>query len=377
MAGEPATEARVAAVLDAREAELAPEEQEQLRERAEVMVAELRAASGGRELELLDQLTSVGVHAQRAASEEIELLRTRLGAFLDEGGASREVANGLRSLRMTLDVINPAEFNRRGFRDRLVALVPGAERNPMVRALRRVALRYETVAGHVTLIEGRMRDARELLVRDNVELRQIYVDVEAQQQEVHRDAYLGEQLAAQLQVLARENDNGARRDRIESAQFDVMMRVQDLRTMEEVHRQLFASLELTWQNNNRLGQAVDRTLTMATNLVTVGLALQAALVRQHRVARAAEQTREFLGDLVTANAAAINQHTREIGDLYSSPVIAAEKVEQAHRQLVEAMATAEQLRVAGIEAARSNVAQLAALSSTVATGGDQVDAIAR
>ena len=50
--------------------------------------------------------------------------------------------------------------------------------------------------------------------------------------------------------------------------------------MQEVHLQYFVSIELTRQNNNRLGQAVDRTLTLATNVVTIGLAIQAALVRQ-------------------------------------------------------------------------------------------------
>ena len=38
--------------------------------------------------------------------------------------------------------------------------------------------------------------------------------------------------------------------------------------MQEVHLQYFVSIELTRQNNNRLGQAVDRTLTLATNVVT-------------------------------------------------------------------------------------------------------------
>ena len=63
---------------------------------------------------------------------------------------------------------------------------------------------------------------------------------------------------------------------------DVATRLQDLHTMVEVHLQYFVSIELTRQNNNRLGQAVDRTLALATNVVTVGLAIQAALVRQTR-----------------------------------------------------------------------------------------------
>ena len=73
--------------------------------------------------------------------------------------------------------------------------------------------------------------------------------------------------------------------------------------MQEVHLQYFVSIELTRKNNNRLGQAVDRTLTLATNVVTIGLAIQAALVRQAAVKEATERTREFLGEMIVQNAA--------------------------------------------------------------------------
>ena len=78
---------------------------------------------------------------------------------------------------------------------------------------------------------------------------------------------------------------------------------------------------------------------------------------------AARRTREFLGDLVAANAVAIRRHTQEIGDLYNSPVIALEKITQAHDDLVEALDMASRLRKEGIEAARSNIAQLSRMSA--------------
>lgn len=349
--------------------ELTGEERTELAGQAETIIGELRDASGSRELEVLDHLSGVGAETQRSAAAEVELLRTRVGSFLDEGGSSAQIADGLRALRLTLDAINPTELSRPPVHERLLSVLPGGRENRVVRALRRVALRYESVAAQVTIIETRLQDAQQLLLRDNVELRQIYADVEQQQQAVVRDAYLGEELVNRLAELAEETSDEQRRQRIVSARFDVVMRVQDLRTMQQVHEQFFASLQLTRENNNRLSQAVDRTVTTATNLVTVGLALQAALVRQRRVAEAAERTRTFLGELVTTNASAINQHTAEIGDLYSSPVIAIEKVEQAHRELSEALARASELRSLGVDTALANVEKLAALSSTVAGTG--------
>ncbi len=69
------------------------------------------------------------------------------------------------------------------------------------------------------------------------------------------------------------------------------------------------------------------------------------------------------GDLILANAAAIKRHTEEIGDVYNSPVIALEKITQAHNDLIEAMDLADRLKQDGIDAARENIAKLSQLSA--------------
>ncbi len=133
--------------------------------------------------------------------------------------------------------------------------------------------------------------------------------------------------------------------------------------MEEVHVQFFVSIEMTRQNNNRLGQSVERTLALGTNIVIIGLALQVALVRERDVMEANRRTREFLGGLIMANAEAIKRHTEEIGDVYNSPVIAIEKIAQAHNDLIEAMDIADRLKQEGIDAARENIAKLSQMSA--------------
>jgi uncharacterized protein YaaN involved in tellurite resistance len=79
--------------------------------------------------------------------------------------------------------------------------------------------------------------------------------------------------------------------------------------------------------------------------------------------KATQRTREFLGTLVAANAAAIKAHTQQIGNLYTNPVIAIEKLTQAHNDLVEAMDLADRLRQEGIAAARENIIRLSQLSA--------------
>jgi uncharacterized protein YaaN involved in tellurite resistance len=196
-----------------------------------------------------------------------------------------------------------------------------------------------------------------------VELRKLYEQVEEQQLPIRKNAYMAEVVMQQLSETLERTGDILRKERIRNVLHDLAMRVQDLRTMEEVHVQFFVSIEMTRQNNNRLGQSVERTLALGTNVVMVGLALQVALVRERDVMRATQRTREFLGDLIMANAAAIKRHTEEIGDVYNSPVIALEKIAQAHNDLIEAMDLADRLKQDGIDAARENISKLSQLSA--------------
>ena len=341
------------------------QEIELARDQADALVRGVRKSTGSRQLAVLDEVTSVGVETQRNAGRQLELVKTRLATFLDAGGASKDIALELVDLRGALDRINP-ELRQRSLWGRTVGMLPFMRDSAMVRALKKVALRYEPVSKEVTVIEGKLREGRALLARDNVELRRLYEDVEAQQQAIQRQAFLGELLLHDLTALLAETDDPFERDRIQGAVHDVAMRLQDLRTMEEVHLQYFKSIELTRENNHRLGQAVDRTLALATNVVTIGLAIQAALVRQARVREATERTREFLGEMVVQNAGAIRRQTEEIGDLYNEPVIAMDKLVQAHHDLLAALDAASRLREDGIHNARRNIDELTGLTRELA-----------
>ena len=157
-------------------------------------------------------------------------------------------------------------------------------------------------------------------------------------------------------------DDPLKADRIRDALYNVSIRVQNLRVMDEVYAQFFVAIEMTRQNNTRLGQAVEQTLSVATNVVTVGLAIQSALYRERKVIETVIRTQQFIGDLIVANASAIKRHTDEIGEVYNNPVIAMDKIAQAHQELIEAMDLAERLKQEGIEKARVNINELSRMS---------------
>jgi len=340
------------------------EEAQALRERAKSLIDQLEEARGSKALALIDRVTAVGIQSQRMAGTELDLLKTRMADLLTQNGSGAEISHDLVELRLVLNEINPHELGKPGLLRRLFGFLPFVGRYPsLLRILERIAIRYETVSRQVQIVETKLRVGRSMLRRDNIELRKLYEQVEDQQLPIRKSAYIGALLMEQLSHLLTNIDDPLEEERIRNALHDVSMRVQDLHTMDEVHTQFFVSIEMTRQNNNRLAQSVDRTLSLAMNMVMVGLAIQTALARQKKILEATQRTQEFLGNMIVANAQAIKRHTEEIGDVYNNPVVAVEKITQAHNDLIEAMEIADQLKQRGIEYARENIAKLNSLTA--------------
>ena len=335
-----------------------------LEDESKELVKQLREASGSRELKLIDRIVGIGLKAQRTAATDLDLLRTRIRDMLTQGKTTDKISNELIGLRMALNAINPHELTRKNFASKLMSRFPLFRVfDPGIKTLKKMAIRYESVSNQVWIIEKKLREGRMMLKKDNLELRKLYEQIEEKQSPVQKNAYLGECIVQELRDVIEHTKDPIKRSRLQNAMHDVSMRVQDLRTMDEIFLQFFISIDLTRQNNTRLGQAVERTLTLATNLVAVGLAIQTALFRQKRVMDATQKTREFLGNLIIANAATIKKHTTDIGDVYNQPAIAIEKIANAHSEIVEALEIAIQLKQEGIDNARENIGKLTRMSS--------------
>jgi len=335
-----------------------------LEDESKELVKQLGEASGSQELKLIDRIVGIGLNAQRTAGADLDLLRTRIRDMFTQGKTTDKISNELIGLRMALNAINPHELTRKNFASKLLSRFPFFRVfDPGIKALKKMAIRYESVSNQVWIIEKKLREGRLMLTKDNLELRKLYEQIEEKQSPVQKNAYLGECIMQQLGDVIEHVQDPMKRSRLQNAMHDVSMRVQDLRTMEETFLQFFISIDLTRQNNTRLGQAVERTLTLATNLVAVSLAIQTALFRQKRVIDATQKTREFLGNLIIANAATIKKHTTDIGDVYNQPAIAIEKITRAHSEIVEALDIAIQLKQEGIDKARENIGKLTKMSS--------------
>ena len=343
---------------------LSGEEISGLKEQVENLVTDLDTAVGSYEMILMDNLANFGMQTQRAAGGELELLRSHIGDMMVHRDISSGISRDLVNLHLALNEINPQLVSKQDLLHRVFFALPFLKSVPTARRmLEMIAVRYETVSRQVQVIETRLGEGLRMLVRDNIELRKLYEQIENQMVPVQKNAFCGELIMQELDKRLDSSADPLKHAHLQSTLHDVAMRVQDLRTMEEVFNQYFISIDLTRQNNNRLAQAVERTLSLATNIVVVGLAIQTALSRQKRILDATQKTREFLGNMIADNASAIRQHTQEIGDVYDNPAIALDKIIEAHDQLIDALKMVDQLERKGSESARQNILRLTQLSA--------------
>ena len=329
-----------------------------LAERAAELAGKVTAEPGDRQLSR--QLGALGAREQQSAAQEINLLKTRVGTLLNEvDGEGGEIPKALVELRHQMDEINPHVLSQPGKLGRLLG------RTPVIgKVLKKIAVKYESVQTQIDAIMAGLRAGKDRLLQDNAELEQLYQQVKQAQLGIQQSAYVGELLWQKLDDALLDCDPGERQ-KLQAMMHRVAMRVQDLRTMEQVNLQFFVSIDMTLQNNDTLGEQVDRTVMVTQNLLTVGLAIQAALAQQKKVAKAVKSVQETTAAMLEANAAAIGRQTAEIGEMQNNPVLALESVKNAHNTLLEALDKMDEIRQLGTEKARTGIAELNKMSAAL------------
>ena len=338
---------------------LEAEDENRLQETALQLAGEVHNNAGDRQV--ARRLSALGVREQQKASKEIGLLKMRVGTMLGQlEGEGAEIPKTLIALRHTMDEINPNVLSQPSGIAKWIGKAPGVGK-----ILKRIAVKYESVQTQIDHIMNGLRHGKDKLLQDNAELEQLYEQVGQAQRGVQESAYIGELLWQKIEDKLPEATDPAERQKLQAMMHRVAMRVQDLRTMEQVNLQFFASIDMTIQNNDTLCEQVDRTVMVTQSLLTVGLAIQAALASQKQIATAVKSVQESTAAMLEANAVAIGRQTTEIGEMQNNPVIALESVKKAHNSLIEAMDKMEEIRTVGTEKARAGIAELNKMSAAL------------
>ena len=347
--------------------DLSQEERDRLAKLAKDLVQKITATDGQGQIEAVESVANVGTKTQVTAASSLALLKPRVGELLrQERDGSSDAANigkQLVGLRRQISMIHPDEIGKPGgFLADLISRLPLIGKSLSER-LELIAVRYEPVSEQIAKIEQGLKLSGAKLGKDNAELFVLLGQLEGQVEGVRRNAYLGELLMVETNARMQELPEGPDRQALRNTMFRLASRVQNLRAMEAAYQQYRVSIRMTVDNNNLLVEAIRSTVTLVSNVVTVGLAICIALQRQKRAIDLINQAREFLGNLLVANASAIEQQVKEIGDIYRNPAIAVDKIRTAHESLLSAIDETDRLKDEVIRAASENIPELNRMSA--------------
>jgi hypothetical protein len=165
-----------------------------------------------------------------------------------------------------------------------------------------------------------------MLRRDNIELRGLYAQAEAEEANAASELFFAEALGRELKAVVERATDAHKRELVENALQDVSTRIRDARILHEIRLQFFASLAMTRDNNNRLIQAIEVTLNLLFNALAIGFTIQAALARRQRAPASAKRA-------------------SQLGNAHEHPVGALIRLRKISGDLLHAIDTVESINV--------------------------------
>jgi uncharacterized protein YaaN involved in tellurite resistance len=323
------------------------------------------------------EVDKIGRNEQRDLADAIDLLATKAVDLQALKGEQGSVAKTLTDFRQKMDQLNP-HLVQQSWVARILSRVPVI--GPIVvnawtnSRLREIGTHYQSLRDQVDAIMRSLYANKDVILQDNISLTSLYERVQGAHQGVVRSIGLGEQVRAKLVAMRDGGASASEHETLDLLVNRVNVRVQDLRTMEQVDLQESVSMNMTVTNNMDLADAIERTVTVVRPLMVVGLAIQAALANQKRAIQAVKATQDYAGQLLVGNAEAIERQTQEIGDLTQNASVALTKVEEAYHKVLSAIDKADEIRRKGSEAAVQASAKLQQMSAALQPKVDKLEA---
>ncbi len=296
----------------------------------------------------------LGGDAQLEASNQFSLLQTRVGSLLkDSEGEGAGIPSELVKCRTAMDSLNPnALMQPRGWLRKIPKIGP---------ILLEIAQRYETVQSQIDGIVGTLKANDDLLLEDNIQLEQLYENVQKAQLQIQKSAFVGELLWQKIEEKLRAGDLPERRN-LQRVLNRVVVRVQDLRTMEQANAQSFAGIAMIIDTNVSVSDSINRMVIVVRSLLTVALTISVAVAHQRKAIKSIRVTKEFAEELIKSNARQIREGSVDAARLENEPVLALEAMKVGFDELMTAYDEVEEIRTQGIEAARRGVTELSEMT---------------
>jgi uncharacterized protein YaaN involved in tellurite resistance len=278
-------------------------------------------------------------------------------AKTQDGGT---VAKDLLLLRNEVEELNPHQYNlaaptsatAKFFRTIL------GKKNPISRYLERYE-KGSVVLKDITqsLLAGKegLKDDNNILGIDKKSLRET---LEGLAHAIKVGQILDQKFEAKLREMNQKEQPDEYRFLQEEVLFPLRQRIIDLQTALNVNQQGVITYDLLIRNNEELIKGVERSVTITTVALSVGVTAQFALNKQRMVLEAVKGTKEITEKILMGNAETLKTQGVEIQKGATEPTIAVEVLANAFTKLNEAVDELSTFRINALAGMKESIGKL-------------------
>ena len=304
-------------------------------------------------------INDLGMKHQARLSSHNEILdqSMQMLAKTQDGGT---VAKDLLLLRNEVEALNPHQYNLTAPTSaaaKLFRTVLG-KKNPISRYLERYE-KGSIVLKDITrsLLAGKegLNDDNNILGMDKKSLRET---LDGLAHAIKVGQVLDQKFEAKLREMNQQEQPEEYRFLQEEVLFPLRQRIIDLQTALNVNQQGVITYDLLIRNNDELIKGVERSVTITTVALSVGITAQFALNKQRMVLEAVKGTKEITEKILIGNAETLKTQGVEIQKGAAEPTIAVEVLASAFTKLNEAVDDLSTFRINALAGMKESIGKL-------------------
>lgn len=300
---------------------------------------------------------TMGFSVQREAATQSQMLKQPISALSKRADDGGDVANALINLKMTVDELNPNNFDMEpGWFGRALSKIPGVG-SPLARYF----TKYESAQTVIASIIQSLEQGKNQLQRDNVTLAEDQQQMRESNVKLERAIKLGQLIDQGLQYkLDREIPKEDPRHKFigEELLFPLRQRLIDLQQQLAVSQQGVLATELIIRNNKELARGVDRAVNVTVTALQVAVTVALALANQKMVLDKISSVSQTTSDLIAGTAERLKTQGVEIHKQASTAQISMESLKKSFADIDSALKDISEFRMNALPQMASTVLEL-------------------
>ena len=319
--------------------QLADKVQDALNQKTESLTQQIMKAEMGPEgnglKDIQDFIMNLGAKEMRDLSSSSNSMTDRPLRAMKEMQEGKGVATSLLELRNIVEELDPNRRRNMWSKSRILKAIPFFGNK-----FDNYAKEFESSQVQIDKIIESLYSGKDTLEKDNAQIEVERIDMWKKMGQLEQYIYVTQKLAARVEeVLPEIQAQDPYKAKIvrEDILFYLKQRHIDLATNMAVNFQGYLSLDVVKKNNVELIKGVDRARNTTVQALKVAVMVSTALANQSQVIKQIEAVNTTTENLIKSNGELLKNQAVAIHKQATSATINPEVINQAFRQVVEAL----------------------------------------